>query len=59
MTKDFYAKNTFLHISLIQTCSPGLGQYHHDDQGSSREKMWMKRLRTMQPRGLNIQEGND
>ena len=25
----------------------------------SREKMWMKRLRTIQPHGLNIQEGND
>ena len=25
----------------------------------SREKMWMKSLRTIQPHGLNIQEGND
>ena len=25
----------------------------------SREKVWMKRLRTIQPHGLNIQEGND
>ena len=25
----------------------------------SREKLWMKRLRTIQPHGLNIQEGND
>ena len=30
-----------------------------DTVRASREKMWMRRLRTTQPHGLNIQEGND
>ena len=30
-----------------------------DTVRASREKFWMKRLRTIQPHGLNIQEGND
>ena len=30
-----------------------------DNVRMSREKVWMRRLLTIQPRGLNIQEGND
>ncbi|XP_041453719.1 uncharacterized protein LOC121406911 [Lytechinus variegatus] len=30
-----------------------------DSVRTSREKLWMRRLRTIQPHGLNIQEGND
>ncbi|XP_041472561.1 uncharacterized protein LOC121421826 [Lytechinus variegatus] len=30
-----------------------------DSVRTSREKFWMRRLRTIQPHGLNIQEGND
>jgi hypothetical protein len=30
-----------------------------DTVRASREKIWMKRLGTTQPLGLNIQEGND
>ena len=33
--------------------------HHSNAVRLSREKMWMKRLRTIQPHGLNIQEGND
>ena len=30
-----------------------------DTVRASREKMWMRRLRTIQPHDHNIQEGND
>ena len=30
-----------------------------DTVRASREKMWMRRLHTIQPHGLNIQQGND
>ena len=33
--------------------------HHGDAVRLSREKMRMKRLRTIQPHGLNIKEGND
>ena len=33
--------------------------HRKDSVRLSREKVWMKRLRTVEPHGLNIQQGND
>ena len=32
---------------------------HRETVRLSREKLWIRRLQTIQPHGLNIQEGND
>ena len=49
-----------LHVQCVRLKQNGGLMFGHcgDAVRLSREKMWMKRLQTIQPHGLNIKEGN-